>query len=164
MMHTVRSSVMNGDTLHESVSGRGVGEFQKDIALMDAQLANLSSLCNNIQNNYYDMNKRLDKSQEICDDIEQIPKRIGNDGQIGTMEAWSLLQSIQHNLASIDDDMSAINNDRGRNSKSRWQQLKHIKSKTKHKGKRRKTKAELSRNLEQQTDLLNEIYNKLSQN
>ncbi len=33
-----------------------VNDFQQDIAVMDAQIANLSALCNNIQNNYYKMN------------------------------------------------------------------------------------------------------------
>ena len=34
-----------------------IGELQHDIAMMDAQLAHLSSMCNNIQNNYYNINE-----------------------------------------------------------------------------------------------------------
>merc|ERR1712228_297832 len=91
----------------------------------------------------YNMNKRLDESQEIYEDMNTNNHTNNNDGQIGTMEAWSLLQSIQQNLASIDGDMNAINNDRGhRKKKNRKQQLKHIKSKTRQRGKRKKTKEE----------------------
>merc|ERR1712048_420464 len=143
MMHTVRSSL--------AIEANEVGEFQQDIAAMDAQLANLTSLCNNIQTNFYDMNKRLDASQERCDDLNPMANSTTDDRQIGTMEAWSLLQSIQHNLDNIDADMSEINEDRGPNVKAKRikrHKLKHIKSKTRtRKGKRGKTKAQLSKDL-----------------
>merc|ERR1712129_279058 len=162
MMHTVRSSMAIDEPIPEA---DGVGEFQNDIALMDAQLANLTAMCNGIQNNYYDMNKRLDESQERGVDMHPAVRcSTDEDRQIGTMEAWSLLQSIQHNLASIDGDMSEMNNG-GKKRKIKKHQLKHIKSKSRtKKGKRGKTKAELNRNLQQQSDLLNDIYNKLSNN
>lgn len=48
MMQTVRSSI------NEPLTVNGI---HRDIAQMDAQLANLSMLCNNIQTQYYDINK-----------------------------------------------------------------------------------------------------------
>ena len=48
LMHTVRSSI------NEPFR---VNDIHTDIAQMDAQLANLTMLCDNIQTQYYDMNK-----------------------------------------------------------------------------------------------------------
>merc|ERR1712087_277263 len=94
-----------------------VGDFQNDIAMMDAQLANLSSLCNNIQNNYSRINDTLDGSQEIYQNMNKIENKKCNEEQIGTMEAWALLQSIQQNLDSIDDEMNTMNNSVDHNNK-----------------------------------------------
>eukprot|EP00488_Nonionellina_sp_1-RS-2012_P003701 TRINITY_DN7998_c0_g1_i1.p1 TRINITY_DN7998_c0_g1~~TRINITY_DN7998_c0_g1_i1.p1 ORF type:complete len:150 (-),score=21.38 TRINITY_DN7998_c0_g1_i1:216-665(-) len=107
MMHTVNSSLnMNNDVLKQSALN--LNDVQHDIALMDAQIANLSSLCNNIQNSYYNINKRLDGNQEVNNSLVEM-KRSENGQQIGTMQAWSLLQTIQENLDSIDDEMTAMN-------------------------------------------------------
>ena len=54
--------------LNENGNGN---EFQHDIAMMDAQIANLSSICSNIQSNYYDLNQKLDDSHDL-----QIPQKM----------------------------------------------------------------------------------------
>eukprot|EP01084_Bolivina_argentea_P030932 57267_1 len=147
MMHTVHNSV-------------NMDDFQHDIAVMDAQIANLSSLCNNIQSNYYNMNQRLNGNDDINNNITQL-QTSGSEQQIGTMEAWSLLQNIQHNLDSIDEEMVAMNSiDENKKVKNkRTNQLRKIKAKTKT---RRKRNAQLTKKLDQQTNLLNEIYTHLS--
>ena len=56
MMHTVRSSL--NEPLNElRTEPLTVNDIHRDIAQMDAQLANLSMLCTNIQTQYYDINK-----------------------------------------------------------------------------------------------------------
>ena len=101
--------------------------------------------------------------------------------QIGTMEAWSLLQGIEENLNNIDDEINNMNKSHDEQRQSRDRQLRNIKTKKSYnmslilhlfsisfytfvmytENKKKRTKAELSNNLQQQTDLLNAIYNNL---
>jgi len=156
-----------------------VNDIHSDIAQMDAQLANLSTLCNNIETQYYDINKKLDESQEMVRSANghRPPQRTRNDQeQINTMEAWSLLQSIQSNLQSIDGEIHAMNREQTvvngidcrekirihHRNRSRKHQLKNIKAKTRRKRKKKMTAksstAVLERNLDQQTELLQSIF------
>merc|ERR1712013_400681 len=135
-----------------------VGTLQHDIAVMDAQIANLSHICNDIESNYYDLNSKMDESH----DFEQQITRNANQllghrqmEQIGTIQAQALLLDIQQNLNAIDGEMENMDASSSQHRKSKLRNLKKKRSS-------RRKEEQMIENLEQQTDRLNAIYDSLS--
>eukprot|EP01083_Nonionella_stella_P232289 819625_1 len=89
MLHSMATTTINDMVFDKHKLNTNVNDFQHNIAVMDAQIANLSAMCNNIQNNYYKMNSTLDNNEEIYQNVQAETQSGSNSNQqIGTMEAW----------------------------------------------------------------------------
>ena len=107
---TLNETSPNSSTLTKQNKSTNIREFQQSIAQMDAEIARLSLICNDIHQNYDEINKNISTSQptlnststnnkysrllEYAQNIEEQHK----SGQIDNIKAWELLSDIHNEL------------------------------------------------------------------
>ena len=107
---TLNETSPSSSTLTQQNKSTNIREFQQSIAQMDAEIARLSLICNDIHRNYNDINKNITTTQqtsnststnskyrrllEYAQNIEDQHK----SGQIDNIKAWELLSDIHNEL------------------------------------------------------------------